>query len=84
MDAHTHSSRVPLRDGEDEGVICLQQEIQQFAALSGCSPSYCPNSREPLNKLRGSTGKAVLFARWKRNLKLILTRNVGLKRGKYM
>lgn len=81
-DLHTHSSWVLLRDGEEEGVTCLQQEYK-FAAFSGCSPSYYPSSREPLNKLRGSTGKAILFTRWKRNLKfLILTRNVRLNGGK--
>lgn len=29
MDSHTHSSWVLLRDGEEEGVTCLQQEIRQ-------------------------------------------------------
>lgn len=28
-DSHTHSSWVLLRDGEEEGVTCLQQEINQ-------------------------------------------------------
>lgn len=29
VDSHTHSSWVLLRDGEEEGVTCLQQEIKQ-------------------------------------------------------
>lgn len=35
--------------GEEGGGACLQQEIKQkeFAALSGCSPSYCTTSEGP-------------------------------------
>lgn len=60
-DSHTHSSWVLLRDAEEEGVTCLQQEIK----LKDCCPSCCTSSRQPKNEPRGPTGKVILFTRWK-------------------
>lgn len=48
VDCHTHIQLLGDAEGWGGGRCYLSAaEIKQFAALSGCSPSYCPRSGEP-------------------------------------
>lgn len=46
-DLHTHSSWVLLRDGEEEGVTCLQQEYNSLLLFQAAALPTVPVQESP-------------------------------------